>query len=128
MVRVRHSGAFTEIVPLLARGAGSSACGFTVSVDPPSTAGRVETNTEIGLRRLAVMRITAKDSLTYRLQFARWEFNMRSSSPSRGTRELWLVHPRSGYEGGAVLRLIRIARYVSRAAPVVRCRRWACGK
>ena len=61
VVKVRHSGEFTEIVPLLERGGESSAAGFAVKVDSPSTSSRLDTNTEIGRRR---------DSLTYRLQFA----------------------------------------------------------
>ncbi|SPE37035.1 conserved exported hypothetical protein [Candidatus Sulfopaludibacter sp. SbA3] len=65
VVRVRHGGSFTEIVPLLESSAGA----LTVSVDPPSTAARVETNTEIGRRKLSVLRIQAKDTLTYRLAF-----------------------------------------------------------
>jgi hypothetical protein len=68
VVKVRHAGEFTECVPLLER-SDQPASGFTVTVDPPATATRVATTTEIGRRKLVVMHLKAKDALTYRLEF-----------------------------------------------------------
>jgi hypothetical protein len=70
IVNVRHSGAFTEFVPLLVRGAEGTTTGFTVTFNLPATSSRTETNMEIGRRRLAVLALKAKESLTYRLEFA----------------------------------------------------------
>jgi hypothetical protein len=69
VVKVRHSGEFTEFIPLLQSGDETTA-GFTVSFDPPATENRVAANAEVGKRKLVVVRLKAKDTLTYRLQFA----------------------------------------------------------
>jgi hypothetical protein len=55
---------------LLQRGE-EAAPGFSVNFDAPATSSRVATTTEVGRRNLIVMRLKAKDTLTYRLQFAR---------------------------------------------------------
>src|ERR1039458_6938295 len=70
VVKVRHPGEFTECIPLLQRGA-EAAPGFSVTFDAPAGSSKVATTTEIGRRTLIVMRLKAKDTLTYRLQFAR---------------------------------------------------------
>lgn len=70
VVKVRHSGEFTEFIPLLQSGDETTA-GFTVSFDPPATESRVAANAEVGKHKLVVVRLKAKDTLTYRLQFAR---------------------------------------------------------
>jgi hypothetical protein len=70
VVSIRHPGEFTEFVPLLQAG-DELAAGFTVSFDPPAAASTVTTSTEIGTRKLLVLRLQAKDALIYRLKFAR---------------------------------------------------------
>ncbi len=69
VVKVRHAGQFTEFIPLLQRGE-EPVPGCSVSFDPPATATRVA-GAESGGRKLVVMQLKAKDTLTYRLQFAR---------------------------------------------------------
>jgi hypothetical protein len=70
LVSVRHSGEFTEFVPLLQAGAEGTA-GFTKSSEPPATATSVPTTMEIGPRKVVVWRLKAKDALVYGLRFTR---------------------------------------------------------
>lgn len=70
VVKVRHPGEFTECIPLLQRGE-EAAPGFSVTFDAPASSSKVATTTEVGRRKLIVMRLKAKDTLTYRVQFAR---------------------------------------------------------
>src|SRR5262249_23560086 len=66
---VRHPGEFTEIVPGLALGEGASAA-FTVKTDSGAPVPRMPTDIVVGGRKLSVIRLAGKNSLSYRLIFA----------------------------------------------------------
>jgi hypothetical protein len=66
LVTVRHPGKFTEIVPCL-QGGDDPPVGFTIQ----PVGVRAATDTLIGGRKLSVVRIEGKDSLTYHLMFAK---------------------------------------------------------
>jgi hypothetical protein len=70
VVTISHPGEFTEFVPMLQAGDERPA-GFTVSFDPSATASVVPSTIEIGPRKVVVLRLKAKDALTYQLRFLR---------------------------------------------------------
>jgi hypothetical protein len=70
VVTVRHDGAFTEFIPLL-QGGGQAIAGFAVKSDVPATTTQVTAAGRTKGRALAVTRLQAKDTLTYRLEFTR---------------------------------------------------------
>jgi hypothetical protein len=69
VVTVRHPGEFTEVVPLLQAG-DDPPVGFTVKPDGAAPMSRSAADALVGGRKLSVVRIEGKDSLTYRLAFA----------------------------------------------------------
>jgi hypothetical protein len=68
VVTVRHPGEFTETIPLLQRGEAAPAVG--VEFDSPATSSTATIAIDIDRHKLVVMRLQAKDALTYRLRFA----------------------------------------------------------
>jgi hypothetical protein len=65
---VKHSGAFTEFVPLV-EASDDQPAGFRAELDTPARTGRNATSIKIGGRGVTVWRIDAQDTLQYSLRF-----------------------------------------------------------
>jgi hypothetical protein len=67
-VRVRHSGAFVELVPLV-QASDDKPAGFSLSTESPATVTTQDSGIQLGSRRIVVWRLAAKHELSYKLRF-----------------------------------------------------------